>query len=102
MTTSHHLNNLRANADLAVVLKRALRLAQEIGDITFGESSRTDRWQLELHLDRCLGEAQMVVEDLGISHSEADTLVSQLFHEMYKAAPLGERAYLSVEEAIST
>jgi hypothetical protein len=102
MTTSHQLDNLRANANLAVPLKRALRLVHEIADITFGESSRTDRWQLEKQLDWRMQEAQALIETLGWSQPQAKKLVSQLLTEMQHAAPKGDRSYLSIEEAMGT
>lgn len=102
MTTPPQPDDLRTNPELAVVLKRALRLVHEIADITFGESPRTDRWQLELLLDRSMGEAQSLIEALGWSQPQAKKLVNKLLMEMQSAAPQGDRTYLSIEEAIGT
>lgn len=102
MTTPTQPNDLGTNPELAVVLKRALRLVQEIGDIAFGESPRTDRWELEKQLDRRMGEAQALIEALGWSQPQAKKLVSKLLMEMQEASPPGDRSYLSIEEAMDT
>lgn len=102
MTTPTQPDNLRTNPDLAVPLKRALRLIHEVADIAFGESPRTDRWQLERQLDRRMGEAYAVAEALGWSQPQAKKLVSELLTEMQVAALPGDRSYLSLEEAMDT
>lgn len=102
MTTSHQLDDLRADADLAIPLKRALRLIQELADIAAGDSPRTDQLRLQQHLERRMQEAQLLVKTRGFSDAEAKKLVRNLLFEMQEAAPLNERAYLSVEEAIGT
>ncbi|MGI4865850.1 MAG: hypothetical protein ACRYFZ_18140 [Janthinobacterium lividum] len=102
MPQTFRSHDLRTNPELTVALKRALRLVQEIGDMAFGESARTDRWQLEKQLDRRMGEAQALAEAAGWPQPQVKQVVSQLLYEMQQAAPPSDRSYLSLEEAMDT